>query len=221
MPSILKVDEIKNPSTNVTVINTSISQEIDCWMVSTSYVSNSGSVLSPWARNNHQFDDGTPIGKFPIGTGLTYGGNTGTDMGSWSFPTTGVYQIDFTVSFSSNLNNDNTQWRFQVSKDNGSNYTDYGTVRISTSQVVGLSFNTNSTRKTGGATFFIDVNSVTGSNATKFRFYEYGQQAAQIINGINHKISSTYGCSPSNALSTSSMQTNFLCQRIGNSPVAS
>lgn len=217
MASILKVDEIKNPSTNVTVINTSISQEIDCWMVSTSYVSNSGSVLSPWARNNHQFDDGTPIGKFPIGTGLTYDSGTA----SFSFPVTGVYQIDLTISFSSNLNNDNTQWRFQVSKDNGSNYTDYGTLRISTSQVVGLSFNTQTTRKTGTATFFIDVNSVTGSNATKFRIQAHGQQAAQIVNGINQKISTVYGCTTSNALSTSAMQSNFLCQRIGNSPVAS
>ena len=217
MASILKVDEIKNPSTNVTVINTSISQEIDCWMVSTSYVSNSGSVLSPWARNNHQFDDGTPIGKFPIGTGLTYDSGTA----SFSFPVTGVYQIDLTISFSSNLNNDNTQWRFQVSKDNGSNYTDYGTLRISTSQVVGLSFNTQTTRKTGTATFFIDVNSVTGSNATKFRIQAHGQQAAQVVNGINQKISTVYGCTTSNALSTSAMQSNFLCQRIGNSPVAS
>ena len=217
MSSILKVDEIKNPSTNVTVINTSISQEIDCWMVSTSYVSNSGSVLSPWARNNHQFDDGTPIGKFPIGTGLTYDSGTA----SFSFPVTGVYQIDLTIVFNSNLNNDNTQWRFQVSKDNGSNYTDYGTLRISTSQVVGLSLNTQTTRKTGTATFFIDVNSVTGSNATKFRIQAHGQQAAQIVNGINQKISTVYGCTTSNALSTSPIQSNFLCQRIGNSPVAS
>ena len=173
--------------------------------------------MTPWARNNHEFDDGTPIGKFPIGTGLTYDSGTA----SFSFPVTGVYQIDLTISFSSNLNNDNTQWRFQVSKDNGSNYTDYGTLRISTSQVVGLSFNTQTTRKTGTATFFIDVNSVTGSNATKFRIQAHGQQAAQVVNGINQKISTVYGCTTSNALSTSAMQSNFLCQRIGNSPVAS
>ena len=217
MPGVLKVDEIKNPSTNVTVINTSTALEIDCWMVSNT-ISNSGDEMAPWARNNHEFDDGTPIGKFPIGTGLTYDGHP---TYSWSFPITGVYQIDFTVSFNSNLNNDNTQWRFQVSKDNGSSYKDYGTLRLSTSQVVGLSLNTNTTRKTGSATFFIDVNSVTGSNATKFRFYEYGQQAAQVVNGINQKISSVSGCRPSAALSTSAMTSNFLCQRIGNSPVAS
>ena len=98
--------------------------------------------MTPWARNNHEFDDGTPIGKFPIGTGLTYD----SSPASFSFPITGVYQIDITIVFNRKLNNDNTQWRFQVSKDNGSNYTDYGTLRISTSQVVGLSFNTQTPR---------------------------------------------------------------------------
>ena len=203
MPSVLKVDEIQNPSTNVTVINTKTSHEIDCWKVDTS-VSNTNLTYTAWSRNNDTFNDGTPIGKFPIGTGLT------ESSGIFSFPATGVYQIDLTILYSTNKNNANPQWRFQVSKDNGSNYTNYGVVRATSSKDVAQGLNLQAMRKTASATFFVDVNSVTGSNATKFRIFASGIPAANVVNMINQ-----------NVASVQANYSNLLCQRIGNSPVAS
>lgn len=164
MPSILKVDEISNPSTGKTVIDTKSALEIDCFYVNTD-ISNSAStsvVVHQWSRDNHSAN-GISIGNFPTGVGLTGPSGSGDSVNCFSFPKPGYYRLDLTwVHFTKN-DNPETLLELFVSVDNGSNYNSIGTV---CSGHTDLGFQVH---HTVSGTYFINVPSVTGSDAVKFR----------------------------------------------------
>ena len=165
MVSILKVDEIQNPSTGSTVINTKTPHELDCFYVNAD-ISNPGasvsSVIHQWSRANHTANS-ISIGNFPVGTGLTGPSGSGSTVNCFSFPTPGYYRLDLTWVHLTRNDNPNSSLDISVSIDNGSNYTTYGIVSS------GHTSGTHTVNHTSCGTYFINVPSVTGSSAVKFR----------------------------------------------------
>ena len=165
MASALKVDEIKNPSTGATVINTTSTLEIDCFYLNTD-IDNSASsvVVHQWSRDDHSAN-GISIGNFPTGTGLTGPSGSGDSVNCFSFPKPGYYRLDLTWYHYSGNDNPETLLELFVSVDNGSNYTAIGAV---TSGHNYPNINIPGYHVVNG-TYFLNVPSVSGSDAVKFR----------------------------------------------------
>ena len=210
MPSILKVDEISNPSTGKTVIDTKSALEIDCFYVNAdienSASAGSGVIIHQWARANIS-SNSISIGNFPTGVGLTGPSGSGDSVNCFSFPKPGYYQIDLTwVHFSRN-DNPYSGLLPLVSIDNGANYEPIGVVISGHTNASHAAFHTSS------AMFFLNVESVTGSNAVKLRiqYYRYYGNSSNLDMVVGtHSVSSATTSSSNVAL-----KSYLYSQRIG------
>ena len=110
--------------------------------------------ISGWERPDGGNADACPL---PIGTGLT------EDTGIFSFPRTGFYRIDAAFRLQSTILDNLTRIKVQVSKDNGSSFADYILVDFGTGEA-------DTHRITMPVRFFLNVGSISGSNAVKFKF---------------------------------------------------
>lgn len=159
MVSVLKVDEIQNPSTGQTAID--FDYEFDCFYIDVDAITTGSSTIHQWDRDALTHNS-ISISGVPVGTGLT--GPTGSGDGNdhFSFPRTGLYRIDLDAAYLTNVDQAYITMNFQVSKDNGTSYRELG-------RVTGSNSTSNFVRGRLGGTFFVNVESVTGSTATRFR----------------------------------------------------
>tara|TARA_R100001463_G_scaffold41322_1_gene87171 strand:- start:1387 stop:1989 length:603 start_codon:yes stop_codon:yes gene_type:complete len=195
MVSILKVDEIQNPSTGSTVINTKTPNELDCFYVNAN-LDNPDGVIHQWSRDNHSANS-ISVGNFPVGTGLTGPSGSGSTVNCFSFPTPGYYRIDLVWQHRTAADDAHSGLQVLVSVDGGSNYSFLG--MISSGHV-----DTDNQRGVKGGTFFINVPSVTGSNAVKFR-----------INAVGFPGSGLHQVEGTSNTATTGVMSYLLSQRIG------
>ena len=85
------------------------------------------------------------------------------DNGIFSFPRTGFYRIDAAFRFQSTVTDNFIRIQARVSKDNGSTFGAYIVADYATGE-------TDTHRETTQIRFFVNVGSISGSNAVKFGF---------------------------------------------------
>ncbi len=123
--------------------------EADQWRITASSNANTtGYVTSNWERN-----DTTGFGR--IGTGLT------ESSGAFSFPSTGIYLINYFAQFSLHGDDIFADLRLYTTV-NDSDYT------LQTRAVAGIAANTDSVSGSASSSFFFDV---TDTSNCKFKFY--------------------------------------------------
>ena len=164
MTSVIKVDDIKTSTGSTTVLDTN--QEFDTWRLASDWTTNSARITG-WERPDGGTADACPL---PIGTGLS------EDNGVWSFGRTGFYRIDAAIRFQSNILGNLLRVKVQVSKDNGSNFADYIHVDFGTGEA-------DIHRETSPIRFFLNVGSISGSNAVKFGFFVENLDSGEEVQG--------------------------------------
>jgi len=78
--------------------------EADQWRITTTFTGSSNPITSNWERNDTDFDK--------IGTGMTQ------SSGNFTFPSTGIYKVEFNLPFSRNGNNQYSAIKINVTTDN-------------------------------------------------------------------------------------------------------
>ena len=119
----------------------------DQWRTSSDNGENTGHTLTNWERNDNNFAQ--------IGTGMTYDNSNGT----FTFPSTGIYRIDFhsPIRRSDNITLAYIHSKLQISVDSGSNF---GTIARSTGHIGGA----NNSHHQASLCAIVDV-----TNASTFR----------------------------------------------------
>ena len=183
MASVLKVDEIQNPSTGKTAID--FDYEFDIFYMDVTAFDTASSIIHGWDRDARQTNS-ISIASMPVGTGLT--GPTGSGDGNdhFSFPRTGLYRIDLDAAYLTEVDQAYITMNFQVSKDNGTTYRELG-------RVTGANTTSNFVRGRLGGTFFVNVESVTGPTSTRFRIGTEGMATSSGTVQFRGTANSTFG----------------------------
>ena len=156
MSSILKVDQLKDSGGNAIITsngsgtftsslpNTGITMA-DQWRWTADFTGNAQPITSNWERNDTSFDK--------IGTGMS------ESSGIFTFPQTGIYQVDTFTHMYLNSNSRYNEIAIQLSTDGGSNYS------VIADGYTSISNNTSSTTYANVSTkTIIDV-----TNASNFK----------------------------------------------------
>ena len=80
--------------------------EVDQYRITSTFTGSSNPITSNWERNDTVFDK--------IGTGMTQ------SSGNFTFPSTGIYKVEFNLPFSRNGNNQYSAIKINVTTDNSS-----------------------------------------------------------------------------------------------------
>ena len=132
--------------------------EFDMWRVSSSFAQQNAVITSNWERADTQFDK--------IGTGLT------ESSGIFSFPSTGIYLINFQIYSWESGGTAYHGGTIDFSTDSGSNYT----TRV---EMLTNSYNTGSA--VGGSVFMHVTLDVTNTSTNRVRFSTVGDSEISFV----------------------------------------
>jgi hypothetical protein len=138
--------------------------EADQWRLTANITSNT----DPISSNLERVDDAS-FGY--IGSGMS------VSSGVWTFPSTGIYQILFTIKGNSNAHGDTYRIELYASTDGGSNYDQVGDTSLGAASTTAVGFTATSSN-------FIDV---TNTSNVKIKF-----TAASMSSGSNIEGNSDY-----------------------------
>tara|TARA_Y100001937_G_scaffold113768_1_gene162821 strand:- start:662 stop:1246 length:585 start_codon:yes stop_codon:yes gene_type:complete len=159
--------------------------EIDQWVLDTTFDSTTTNetLVTGWARPTHSF-----FGR--IGTGLTY------SAGTFTFPKTGLYQINLHALPRENTGNADSEMvtLVRVSVNNGSSYSHF----LHAIDAAETNYSARSGTSTHG---LLNVTSISGANAVSFQIAVESLSSGNQLMGRN--------------TSNNGIRTNFIIQRIG------
>ena len=165
MTSALQVETIQN-STGTAVFDTF--PEIDCWRLVSDFTG-SADVITGWERANSTVG-GVSVSNMPVGIGLS------ENVGTWSFPRTGLYKIDVMANLLTTVDDAGYSVGFYFSVDDGSTYDELGRLTHAGNQT-----DTLQTSATGA--FFLNVKAIDGPTGVKFQLKTIGMASGGSIQG--------------------------------------
>ena len=175
MSSRILVDEIQDASGNNQVKPSGLAIQLDGWRLSSDEGTDDQNPIGgsgEWER----IDEAT-FSK--IGTGLT------ESNGIFTFPSTGVWWIDFVFNASHQNSTANVEIIAMISTDTGSNFEDYTTVGGS------ISHNSGAMRKTFPGHMCINV---TNASTFQFKFKTNGFNSNDKVEGNSAKNLTYFFC---------------------------